>query len=124
MEVLPSSVHRHVCWLLLLLQVQAEVQGAWKALRALCWCDDELARLASRHWLQQLLAVTLQQSLKVGRACGTSGQAWQPAWHLVWHLGALLLLLPRGEARPVLACALVVALITSPRVLQQHAGAQ
>jgi hypothetical protein len=46
-------------------QVPAEVQGSWKALRALCWCDDELARVASRHWLQQLLAVTLQQSLKV-----------------------------------------------------------
>jgi hypothetical protein len=57
-----------VCWLLM--QVQAEVQGAWKALRALCWCDDELARLASRHWLQQLLAVTLQQSLKVGSPLG------------------------------------------------------
>jgi len=50
-----------------LCQVPAEVQGSWKALRALCWCDDELARLASRHWLQQLLAVTLQQSLKVGQ---------------------------------------------------------
>ena len=51
-------------------QVRAEVQGCWKALRALCWCDDDLARLASRHWLQQLLAVTLQQSLKVGSPLG------------------------------------------------------
>lgn len=50
------------------MQVPAEVQGSWKALRALCWCDDQLARVASRHWLQQLLAVTLQQSLKV-RLC-------------------------------------------------------
>lgn len=47
-------------------QVAPEVQGSWKSLRALCWCDDGLARLACKHWLQQLLAVTLQQSLKVG----------------------------------------------------------
>jgi hypothetical protein len=46
----------------------AEVQGSWKALIALCWCDDELARGVARRWLQQLLALTLQQSLKV-RKC-------------------------------------------------------
>lgn len=65
-------MHRCVCAPLLLLaaQVPAEAQGSWKALRALCWCDDDLARLASRHWLQQLLAVTLQQSLKVNAAGG------------------------------------------------------
>lgn len=44
----------------------AEVQGSWKALKTLCWCDDELARRVGRHWLQQLLALTLRQSLKVG----------------------------------------------------------
>jgi hypothetical protein len=56
--------------LLVAAQVPAEAQGSWKALRALCWCDDDLARLASRHWLQQLLAVTLQQSLKVNAPGG------------------------------------------------------
>jgi hypothetical protein len=45
-----------------------EVQGSWKALKALCWCDDDLARGVARLWLQQLLALTLQQSLKV-RLC-------------------------------------------------------
>jgi hypothetical protein len=43
----------------------AEVQGSWKALKALCWCDDESARGVARRWLQQLLALTLQQSLRV-----------------------------------------------------------
>jgi hypothetical protein len=43
----------------------AEVQGSWKALKALCWCDDESARGVTRRWLQQLLALTLQQSLRV-----------------------------------------------------------
>lgn len=43
-----------------------EVQGSWKALKALCWCDDELARRVARQWLQQVLAVTLQQALRVG----------------------------------------------------------
>jgi hypothetical protein len=43
----------------------AEVQGSWKALKALCWCDDESARGVARRWLQQLLALTLQQSLWV-----------------------------------------------------------
>lgn len=65
-EYLKRMSHMSGLLLLLAQQMPAEVQGCWKSLRALCWCDDDLARLASRHWLQQLLAVTLQQSLKVG----------------------------------------------------------
>lgn len=54
-------------------QMQPEVQSSWKALKALCWCDDDLARRIARQWLQRLLAVTLQQYLKV--SWGGTGSA-------------------------------------------------
>ncbi|WIA40351.1 hypothetical protein OEZ86_013716 [Tetradesmus obliquus] len=57
----------------------AEVQGSWKALKTLCWCDDELARRVARHWLQHLLALTLQQSLKGTILLPLPGEgAWGP----------------------------------------------
>lgn len=51
----------------------AEAQGSWKALRALCWCDDENALRVARVWLQRLLALTLQLSLRVRRARRSGG---------------------------------------------------
>jgi hypothetical protein len=92
-------------------QVPSEVQGCWKALRALCWCDDELARRTARHWLQQVLAVTLRQSLKVRAradavAClllhgnpGGTARGLSPALHLLSTQGAILLPLPGVKQR-------------------------
>jgi hypothetical protein len=50
-------------------QLPPEAPGCWRALLALCWCDDALARSAARVWLAQLLGATLDQSLQVC-ACG------------------------------------------------------
>jgi hypothetical protein len=44
---------------------QPEADAAWRALRALCWCDDAMARCVARQWLQRLLALTLQLALQV-----------------------------------------------------------
>eukprot|EP00775_Hariotina_reticulata_P012214 gene12214-12352_t len=45
-------------------QTPPEAQGCWKALKALCWCDDEDGRRVAKAWLQRLLQLMLEQSLK------------------------------------------------------------